>query len=654
MQEQQVMPTESVRLDCIKSDQVRLVYAAVPASLLTILINSLLLAIVEWRVAEQSNIIIWFLIINCLSIVRLTLYHAFVKHLDQQLLNPFWYNLSILISVVSGLLWGGVVYFLFPEQNPVHQVFLGFVIAGMCAGGITTLSALLPSAICFVTSALLPVIIKFMIIDSEISFAMAIMSLLFLIMLIASAKRLNNTILQSLVAQYRYEDAEKTILHIAHYDELTQLPNRRLFMTNLYQQFAKSVRHNRIGALLFIDIDHFKGINDSLGHLVGDELLAEVAKRINSRLRSEDTAARLGGDEFVVLLSEIGSEPALASSLAEKIAEEIRNQFEPLFVIREMEIHLTASIGIALFPYGELTAENIIHNADAAMYQAKENGRNKVRLFTTGLRDAIVQHREIENELRNALKNDEFLLYFQAQFDGQKEIIGFEALLRWRHPEKGIILPGYFIEIAEKSHLIEPIGEWVLRTSFTCAAKLMHRPELVISVNVSPLQFSNHLFVSLVKRVISETGVNPAQLKFEITEGMLIDKIDKTIGTINQLKALGIRFSIDDFGTGYSSLAYLDNLPIDELKIDQSFVRKIMASPGNAVIVDTIIIMARNLNLVVIAEGVEEEAELSYLESRQCHYYQGYYFAKPDTFENILELCSPYSKSNCMVGTTKA
>jgi EAL domain-containing protein (putative c-di-GMP-specific phosphodiesterase class I) len=272
------------------------------------------------------------------------------------------------------------------------------------------------------------------------------------------------------------------------------------------------------------------------------------------------------------------------------------------------------------------------------MYKAKNEGRNRVRIFTPALKESVIQYRIIEKELRIALDKDEFILYFQPQFNAENIVIGAEALLRWQHPEKGLIAPGYFIDIAEQTGLIEPIGDWVLQKSCEYLATLDDESQVIFSVNVSPRQFTNQSFIDKVKSIIDLTGINPEKLKLEITEGMIIENIDQTINTMNCLIELGIRFSIDDFGTGYSSLAYLNRLPFDELKIDQSFVRNITNLPENAVIVETIINMAKNLKLEIIAEGVETNEELNFLKTKQCFQFQGFYFAKPNNFEALLSL----------------
>ena len=625
---------ESETLTDVKSEQVRIIFASTPTSLFTILLSSFILSAVLWEAIDHTTIIIWFSLTNLLSMVRVYLYQEFKKLPSDSLIDNIWYHRAISTSIASGITWGAGGILLFAEESTVHQVFLAFMIGGMCAGAITTLSAITVAVRGFVTIALTPVILKFNFVESAFGLEMTIMSILFMIMILVSAQRLNQTILDSLEGRRQRELAERKIRRQAHFDELTDLPNRRLFLTNLRQEMAKAERHRRFGAVFFIDLDRFKKVNDSLGHAVGDELLVEVAQTIARRLRKEDSIARLGGDEFVVLLPEVGEDQETAGSHASTIADEIRKLFVKPFMIQNHDIHLTISIGIALFPTS-VSADDLLKYADVAMYRAKHEGRDRVRLFSEEMQEAVNQQRIIEKGLRQALANEEFELYYQGQYDTNSELIGAETLLRWNHPDRGIVAPGAFIDIAEQTGLVVPIGEWVLRSACERLSRL--ETDLVIAVNVSPRQFSDPEFVENLKRILLETGASPGQLKLEITENLAMTNIEHTIETVIQLKQLGISFSIDDFGTGYSSLNYLNRLPVDELKIDQSFVRNVSIASDHAVIVDTIIVMAQQLNLKIVAEGVETEAELEYLKSRHCKFFQGYLFSRPVPFDQFSE-----------------
>jgi diguanylate cyclase (GGDEF)-like protein len=616
----------------VKSEQIRILYAAIPSSLFTILVCSSILSMAQWQVIGHDTIVTWFIITNLLSLLRLYLFRLFQRTQHEHLIDRVWAERAVITSIASGATWGAGGYFLFAEISPAHQVFLAFVITGICAGAMTTLSAINTAARGFVILAILPIVFKFNVFGDEFGLAMTIMAILFVTMILVSSQRLNQTIRESLELRYQRELAEQTIRRQAQYDDLTDLPNRRLFLTTLRQEMAKADRHQRYGAVFFIDLDRFKSVNDSLGHAVGDELLIAVARKIATRLRKEDTVARLGGDEFVVLLPEVGEDAEGAGSHATMIADQIRGLFVNPFLIQGHEIHLTISVGIALFP-GKVGAEDLLKFADVAMYRAKSEGRDGVRLFSDEMQQAVNQHRVIEKGLRQALAGDEFELYFQGQYDAGGRLVGAETLLRWNHPEQGVTGPDGFIDVAEQTGLIVAIGDWALNSA--CEHLVLLGNELNLAVNVSPRQFVDPAFVDNLKRMLRESGADPNRLTLEITESLAMANIRHSIDSMNELKTLGIRFSVDDFGTGYSSLSYLHQLPIDELKIDKSFVRNISASPENEVIVGTIVAMAKQLNLQIVAEGIESGEEFDYLRQRQCDYFQGYHFARPLPFDRF-------------------
>lgn len=440
------------------------------------------------------------------------------------------------------------------------------------------------------------------------------------------------------------KQAEARIEYLAYYDALTELPNRRLLLDRLEQNISRARRYDHYGAMLYLDLDRFKNINDSLGHPIGDALLKEVSIRLTQDLRAEDTISRLGGDEFVMLLSDLGSDQEQAAVAAQQKAEAIRMRLAERYQIGGHELHITPSIGVAMFPTGlkgQESGNDILRYADTAMYRAKDDGRDTIRFFLPNMQAAADARLVIEKELRFALERNEITLFFQPQVLSNGEIVGAETLARWIHPKKGFISPATFIPIAEATGLILPIGEFVLRTA--CEhLKLWDDQGLEIAhlaVNVSPQQFRQPNFIRQVQSILEETGADPSKLGLELTEGMVIDNIVDTIEKMQGLKKLGLELSIDDFGTGYSSLAYLKKMPLDILKIDQSFVRDIETDISDAAIVDTIISMARHLDLKVIAEGVETEYELNFLEEKGCRLYQGFLFSKPvpnDQFTDLL------------------
>ncbi len=439
------------------------------------------------------------------------------------------------------------------------------------------------------------------------------------------------------------KQAQARIEYLAYYDPLTELPNRRLLLNRLDQNLSRARRYGHFGAMLFLDLDRFKNINDSLGHPIGDELLKQVAERLTSDVRAEDTVSRLGGDEFVFLLSDLGRDATSAAAVAQHKAESIKEHLAAPFVINENALHITPSIGVALFPSvngSYETGSDILRYADTAMYRAKDDGRDTIRFFLPSMQAAADYRLALEKELRHAIERDELSLYFQPQVDYYGNILGAEALIRWIHPTKGFVSPGIFIPIAEVSGLILPIGEWVLRNA--CKhLKNWNDQELGmthLAINVSPRQFRQPEFVSQVKTILDETGVDPKMLCFELTEGLVIDNIVDTIEKMQGLKELGIQLSIDDFGTGYSSLTYLKKMPLDILKIDQSFVRDIESDANDAAIVATIIAMAEHLYLKVIAEGVETRPELDFLNQNGCTIFQGYLFSRPVPDHQFIDL----------------
>jgi diguanylate cyclase (GGDEF)-like protein/PAS domain S-box-containing protein len=437
----------------------------------------------------------------------------------------------------------------------------------------------------------------------------------------------------------RRRDAE-LIEHQASFDALTDLPNRRLLLERLRHALAACRRHGHMGALLFIDLDHFKNVNDSLGHPVGDALLQEVSRRLGSDLRAEDTSARLGGDEFVVLLERLGEHRKQAGSQAQRVAEKLRRVLSAPYTVEDYRLHITPSIGIALFPIRDESADDVLRNADTAMYRAKEAGRNAARFFLPSMQIAAQRRLKMQNDLRGAVDRNQLRLDFQPLVRLDGSVLGAEALLRWPHPEQGTIPPEEFIPAAEETGMILAIGEWALRNALAeCRAWSEQLPDTEphhLAVNVSPIQFRQRDFASRVELILAESGVSPECLTLELTEGVLVENLQATIDKMKRLKRLGLRFSIDDFGTGYSSLSYLRQLPVEEIKIDRSFVHNVAAEPGNAKLVQAILTLAAQLGLEVVAEGVESAADLEFLQRQGCRLFQGYYFGRPEPAEAFL------------------
>jgi diguanylate cyclase (GGDEF)-like protein/PAS domain S-box-containing protein len=434
--------------------------------------------------------------------------------------------------------------------------------------------------------------------------------------------------------------AEDEIRNLAFHDSLTGLPNRRLLLDRLNQAMASSARSEKYGALLFIDLDNFKTLNDTLGHDIGDLLLQQVAQRLVTCVREGDTVARLGGDEFVVMLEDLSGNLQEAATQTEIVGEKILAALNETYELGNYKHHSTPSIGITLFVNHQETIDELLKRADLAMYQAKAAGRNTLRFFDPDMQTLVTARATMEIDLRRAIVEKQFLVHYQAQVDSCGRVIGAEALVRWQHPERGLVSPADFIPLAEESGLILPIGHWVLEAACGKLAVWAAKPEmahLTVAVNVSARQFSLPNFVEQVLAVVDYLGVRPDRLKLELTESLLLENAEDIIAKMLALRARGVGFSMDDFGTGYSSLSYLKRLPLDQLKIDQSFVRDVLTDSNDAAIARTVVALGQSLGLAVIAEGVETEAQREFLEAHGCHAYQGYLFSRPLPVEGFEE-----------------
>jgi diguanylate cyclase (GGDEF)-like protein len=448
------------------------------------------------------------------------------------------------------------------------------------------------------------------------------------------------------------KSAEDKIERLASYDPLTDLPNRRLMLDRLERALSRSQRHTRHGALMLIDMDGFKTLNDSLGHAVGDQFLVEVAQRLKLCIRDGDTVARLGGDEFVIILEDLdeGEHAAVqAEGVGQKILERLGSPYELKITLddkmrSQRNYSCTASIGITLFRQQTMSCDELMIRADTAMYQAKKAGRNTLRFFDPNMQALVKARSDLEADLRIAIEQGQLLLHYQPQVDSSERVTGAEALVRWQHPVRGVISPAEFIPLAEESGLIVPLGDWVLKTACKQLAAWAENPamaHLVLAVNVSAMQFNQLNFADKLLDLLVQTGARPKLLKLELTESLLLDNAERVIATMHVVKARGICFSLDDFGTGYSSLAYLKSLPLDQLKIDQSFVRDVLTDPNDAAIARTVIALGQSMRLAVIAEGVETKGQRDFLESSGCHAFQGYLFSRPlplGEFESYLKL----------------
>ncbi len=445
--------------------------------------------------------------------------------------------------------------------------------------------------------------------------------------------------------------ADERLAYLAHYDAVTSLPNRALFRDRLTRALARADRNERSVALMFLDLDRFKAINDTLGHDAGDVLLKSVAERLVSGLRRVDTVARLGGDEFAVILEGI-RRPEEAATVAQKLLTAMARPF----TLDGQEVFVGLSVGIAMYREGGEDAKTLIRNADAAMYRAKEQGRNNFQFYKPEFNIQVLERLALESSLRRALEREAFLLYYQPQVDlASGRIIGMEALLRWQHPERGLMSPAEFIPVAEETGLIVPIGEWVLRQACTQnrAWQAAGLPPVRVAVNLSARQFRQRALAGTIARILNETGLDPQYLELELTESLLMENTQASSSILAELKAMGLQIAIDDFGTGYSSLSYLKRFPIDTLKIDQSFVAEITTDPDNAAIVIAIIALAHSLRLKVIAEGVETEDQLAFLRAQRCHMSQGYLFCRPLPAEALTPWLREWRRRRWMIKLAK-
>lgn len=437
-------------------------------------------------------------------------------------------------------------------------------------------------------------------------------------------------ILRDITERRHYEE---TIRYQAFYDSLTDLPNRLLLKDRIELEISHSKHTNQNLAIMYLDLDRFKLINDTLGHDIGDKLLKEIAVRLKSCVNETDTVARIGGDEFVILLPAIAHEENIGN-IATKILETIRETI----IIDSHELYISVSIGVTIYPDDGKDVETLLTNADVAMYRAKEKGKNNFQLYTPALNEKALERLAMENSLRRALEYKEFVVYYQPKVSTETEqIIGMEALIRWQHPNWGLVPPAKFIPLAEETGLIVPIGEWVLRTACAQTKTLQNAglPPLTVAVNLSALQFQLQDLTTMVSNVLEETGLDPRYLELEITESIAMQNVEHTIKMINELKAMGIKFAIDDFGTGYSSLSQLNSFSVNKLKIDKSFVSKIDGVKDHSIIASTVLALGKSMALGVVAEGVENQEQVNFFKLNKCDEMQGYFFGKPMSKEDF-------------------
>jgi diguanylate cyclase (GGDEF)-like protein/PAS domain S-box-containing protein len=436
--------------------------------------------------------------------------------------------------------------------------------------------------------------------------------------------------------------AEEKIKYMAYYDTLTGLPNRNELIKRLEAEIGRVNRQGNQGALLFIDLDNFKFVNDSLGHPMGDLVLQEVARRLLSYVRGDDTVARLGGDEFIIILSGLSEDAMESISQARDVSNKIRNAISMEIKISEVHLHVTASIGISMFASGATNGHDLLKSADTAMYQAKKEGRNRLEFFSESMGETVYRQLELETMLRKALKENQFLLYYQPLVNSDQTVVGAEALIRWQHPDKGLLLPIEFLDVLESSGLMIEVGRWVIETALKQLAIWIDAgvwsSTQKLCINTSPRQFRDNQFVETIKHYLGKVNVPPSCVNIEVTEHNVIHNMDEAISKMNALIELGVGFSLDDFGTGYSSLSNLKSLPVNRIKIDKSFIGDICSNSGDQAMVASILAMSRHLNLEVVAEGVENIDQFELLRKYNCRFFQGYYYSKSLTVKGMTDI----------------
>lgn len=621
----------------LDTEIVEMLYSNNRRSLVAAIVVMLALIFSQSRLIPMNVLVVWtstfLLAYGMRAYITLQFYQDHKReHHIQQWLKRFRIN-----SGFCGAAWGLAGILLFPEADTAHQAFLIFALVGVAGAGIVVYSVDTVCANLFIGGLLVLMIPRFLIHGSQLSVALAVLFIVYVVYVTIAGRSLAKSLRENITLRIASNLDNKKVHQLAYYDFLTNLPNRRLLADRLNQAFIRCARSQAYGAVLSLDLNNFKGLNDSKGHLAGDELLQQVALRLQNTLRKKDTIARAGGDEFIAVLDDLGRDKAQAIHAAQLAAEKLMNAFSQPFQLRNCKYRTMPSIGICLFFGNETNEAEVLRRADIAMYQAKKSEKlNSVQLYDEALHPAIELRATLENDLAFALQAQQFLLYYQVQVNQDQQPIGAEVLLRWQHPTLGMVPPNQFIPIAEESGVIVSIGNWVLMQACLQLKAWEHSPsakDLKLSVNVSALQFSQPDFVETVTNTVRASGCNPSYLRLELTESLIVKNIDDVIDKIKVLKKLGITFSLDDFGIGQSSLSVLRRLPLDELKIDKSFINDILHNNYDTFIVQTIINMGKNLGHSVIAEGVELEQQKSLLQTLGCNAYQGFLFCKPLSLE---------------------
>ena len=631
----------------LNAEIVEMLYANNRRSLMAAIVVMAALLLTQLHLINPTILAIWTVIF--LSAYGSRGYLTFKYYKDQRRTfhSHHWLQWFRFNTGFCGFAWGLAGILLFPDAAPANQAFLIFALVGVSGAGIIIYSIDNLTTNLFTGGIVVFMIPRFITEGTTVSIALAVLFIVYVIYVTVAGRALAKSLRENISLRIASNLDNKKVHQLAYYDFLTELPNRRLLSDRLQQAFVRCARGKCHGAVLSLDLNNFKGLNDSMGHQAGDELLQQVAARLQQSLRKKDTIARMGGDEFIAVLDELGSDKAEAIRAAQVTAEKMMGVFSQPFQLQQSKYRTTPSIGICMFHGDDYTEEEVLRRADIAMYQAKKSDNlNSIQMYDEVLHPAIEMRAMLENDLAFALQGNQLLLYFQVQVDETHQPIGAEVLLRWQHPTLGMIPPDQFIPIAEETGEIVPIGQWVLQQSCQQLKQWAESPltrALTLSVNVSAVQFNQPDFVQIVSETVLHSECNPRLLQLELTESLMVRNVEEIIIKIQALKALGMTFSLDDFGTGQSSLSVLKRLPLDELKIDKSFIKDIQHNTYDSFIVETIINMAKNLGQTVIAEGVELQQQQALLQTMGCRLFQGYLYSRPlplDAFESSLHVGS--------------
>ena len=619
--------------EALNAEIVGMLYANNRRSLMAAVVTMIALLLTQHAFIDRTILVIWTTVFLLAYGGRAYVTHLYYQDTQPELHSRQWLQWFRASAAFCGFAWGLAGALLFPVSAPANQAFLIFVLAGVSGAGIITYSVDSLTTNLFTGGIMLFIIPRFLTQGTSVSIALAVLFIVYVAYVSVTGHGLARSLRENIRLRITAHLDNQQVHQLAYYDFLTKLPNRRLLTDRLQQVFARCARHQGHGAVLSLDLDNFKGLNDSKGHQAGDELLQQVAERLLQCLRKNDTIARTGGDEFIAVLDELGSDKAEAAKAAQIAAGKMMAVFDEPFQLNNTRYRTSTSIGICLFHGDDDTEAEVLRRADIAMYEAKKSDSlNGIQLYDEVLHPAIERRAALENDLAFALQGNQLLLHFQVQVDETHQPVGAEVLLRWQHPLLGMIPPDQFIPIAEESGQIVAIGQWVLEQAcqqLKTWSAASRTSMLKLSVNVSAVQFNQPDFVQMVTETVLQSGCDPRLLRLELTESLIVKNVEEIIGKIQALKSLGMTFSLDDFGTGQSSLSVLKRLPLDELKIDKSFIKDILHNTYDSFIVETIINMAKNLGHSVIAEGVEMPRQKTLLQRMGCHRFQGYLFSRP-------------------------